>query len=167
VRTRPLLTSIRPGIYIPVWIVCGVIAAVLVSVLDHSNQVIYSRLVKHGVVVKAIVTGTEPSNHNTVFYSFTANGRTFESGDFSDPPNPDASKLKPGDRIHVVYDARDPNVSCACDPHQPAAASAWWRRLIAGLFLASLIAGVLTLNIQRRLDMRRSRRNSPAGRPIL
>jgi hypothetical protein len=102
------LSGIRASVFIPVWIVCGLIAAVLISVADHSNQVIYSRLVRQGVVVHATVTRTEPSNHGAVFYSFVADGRTFESGAASNRPNPDASELKPGDRIHVVYDARDP-----------------------------------------------------------
>jgi len=82
---------------------------------------------------------------------------TFESGGSSGPPNRDASKLKPGDRIHAVYDAQDPTVSCACDPRQLASSSVWWRRLIGGLFLGSIVAAVLTLNIERRLDRRRSR----------
>jgi hypothetical protein len=156
------LSGIRASVFIPVWIVCGLIAAVLISVADHSNQVIYSRLVGHGVVVHATVTRTEPSNHGAVFYSFVADGRTFESGAASNRPNPDASKLKPGDRIPVVYDARDPNVSCACDPRELAASSVWWRRIIGGLFLGSIVALVLTVNIQRRLDRRRGRAHSPA-----
>jgi hypothetical protein len=146
---------IRTSILIPVWIACGVAGAVLLSVLDSSNQTLYSRLEKHGVVVAAIVTSTEPSNHNTVYYSFTARGKRYASGDRASPPNPDASKLAPGDHVHVVYDVRDPNYSCACDPRGSAKPSAWWRRLLGGLFLGSIVSVVITLNIQRMLHKRR------------
>jgi hypothetical protein len=49
------LSGIRASVFIPVWIICGLITAVLISVADHSNQVIYSLLVGHGVVVHATV----------------------------------------------------------------------------------------------------------------
>lgn len=161
-RATAQLTSLRPGVFIPLWVVCGLIAAVLISVMDHSNQVFYSRLIERGVVVDARVTRTEPSEHDTVYYSFPADGKTFESASPADSPNPEASQLKSGDRLRVVYDARDPHASCACDPRQLAAPSAWWRRLIAGLFLGSIVAVVLAMSLQRRLEVRRSARDRGA-----
>jgi hypothetical protein len=140
-----------------IWLACGIVAALGISALDSSNQRAYSELEQHGLVVQATVTATDPGNRNTVYYSFIAHGQTYESGDRAWPPNPEASQLKVGERIHVVYDSRNPNVSCACDPHQAAAPSAWWRRLIAGLFLGSIVAIVLTIRITKGRDWRPTR----------
>ncbi|MDQ1674794.1 MAG: hypothetical protein QOC98_3356 [Frankiaceae bacterium] len=97
------------------------------------------------------MTGTRPRDHNTVVYSYEVGGRTYADGSFAHPPNPEARELSVGDRIHVVYDARDPSVSCACNPRDEAKASQWWRRLIAGLFLGSLVSLVIVLNLEPRL----------------
>ncbi len=151
------LSGVRLGVaFLLIWLGCGVIGALLISAMDHSNQALYSRLEHHGVAVNAVVTGTQPSNHNTVFYSFVADGRTYSSSDVSWPPNPEASQLAVGDKVYVVYDARDPNVSCACDPRAAAVPAQWWRRLIAGLFLGSIIAVVITrrLFVSRRVASR-------------
>ena len=154
-------TDIRASIFVPTWIVCGTISALIIFVGEQSNDAFYSRLEKHRVVVKATVTRTEPSNHNTVFYSFTAGGKTFASSSGDDPPNPLA--LKPGERIHVVYDAGNPSYSCACDPRAETASSVWWRVLLSGLFLGSIVAVVLTVVIQRRLDTRGAHGNAQVG----
>jgi hypothetical protein len=140
----------RGVVFVAVWLVCGVLAALLISVVERPNQALYSRLQRHGVVVAARVTRTEPTNHNTVYYSFVSGGRRYLSSDRSDPPNPIASRLAPGDHVHVVYDALDPSVSCACDPRREASSAQWWRQLIGGLFLAAIVAVVVTLGIERR-----------------
>lgn len=137
--------------WIGIWLGCGVIAAVAIGLLDHSNQADLHRLDRYGVVVQARVTGTRPRDHNTVVYSYEVGGRTYADGSFAHPPNPEARELSVGDRIHVVYDARDPSVSCACNPRDEAKASQWWRRLIAGLFLGSLVSLVIVLNLEPRL----------------
>jgi len=156
------LTGARLGlVFVGVWLVCGAVGALMITALDYGNQKVYSQLEKHGVVVDAVVTGTEPNNHNTVFYSFLANGRRYSSGDRSWPPNPDASQLTVGGRVYVVYDRRDPSVSCACDPHKTARPLRWWRGFIAGLLLGSVAALVITLGIRRRID-RESRFAKPA-----
>ena len=154
-------TSIRASVFLPTWILCGAILALIISVAEKPNQGFYSQLEKHGVAVKGTVTRTEPSNHDMVFYAYTADAKTFESSSAAGPPNP--STLRPGERIHVVYDARDPSVSCACSPRAEGASYAWWRLVLIGLFLGSIVAVVLTVNIQRRLDVRGGRGNGQVG----
>ncbi len=159
---RPGLHGVRLVlIFIGVWIVCGAFGALLLIGLDYRNQATYSQLEQHGVAVMARVTGTEPANHNTVLYSFVANGKTYSSGDRSELPNPYAGQLSVGDRVHVVYDRLNPTVSCACDPHRAAAPSRWWRRLLAGLYIGSVIAVVITLGIRRRREREGAGPNAP------
>src|SRR3954447_18163765 len=137
-------------LWVGVWIVCGLVATAGITALDYSNQKQFSALKERGVVAHATVTRTDPGNHNTVYYSFVANGTVYNSGGPSDPPNPVASQLSPGQPLHVVYDSSDPNVSCACDPYDEALSNVWWRRILAGMFLASVISVVITANIVRR-----------------
>lgn len=111
---QALPDDIRPRIFFPVWIVCGVVCAVLISIADSGNQNLYTRLERDGVVVSAVVTRTEPSNHGIVYYRFDADGRTNFSAAPADSPNPLVEQIKPGDHLHVVYDLRDPEYSCAC-----------------------------------------------------
>jgi hypothetical protein len=114
---------------------------------DASNQRLYARLNEHGVVVNAVVTDTYLQNHNTACYSFIAGGVSYGSCDFLDPPNPPASELAVGDSLYVVYDATDPNYSCACDPYQ--LATAWWRCLLLGVGVGCAAALLITLGLQR------------------
>jgi hypothetical protein len=59
-------------------------------------------------------------------------------------------QLEPGDRLHVVYGAPDPGYSCARNPKELAKSSAWRRRLIGGLFLASIISLAIAASINAR-----------------
>lgn len=162
---RSLPDDIRPSIFFPVWIVCGVACALLISIADSSNQALYTRLERHGVTVSAVVTRTEPSNHGIVYYRFAADGRTHSAADSADSPNPPVEQIKPGDRLHVVYDGRDPEYSCACDPRELAKASAWWRQLIGGLFLASIIALIIAASVKRAMDRRGKHGTGPVAAP--
>ncbi len=162
---RTLPDDIRPRIFFPVWIACGVACALLISVADSSNQAFYARLERSGVVVSAVVTRTEPSNHGIVGYRFVADGQTHFAAAPADSPNPAVEQIKPGDRLHVVYDARDPKYSCACDPSELTRASDWWRRLIGGLFLGAIVALVLSVSIKRTIDRRRAQVAGPVAGP--
>jgi hypothetical protein len=137
-------------VFVGVWLACGAVASIAISALDHSNQKVYAQLERHGVVVAATVTRTDPSNHNTVYYTFTVDGQTYNSADRAWPPNPEASRLAVGGSVYVVYDSRNPTISCACDPHAAAIPNQWWRRSITGLYLGSVIAVVITISVYRR-----------------
>ena len=50
----------------------------------------------------------------------------------------------------MVYDPMDPNVSCSCDVHEAAVAGEWWRQFLAGMFLGSVIAVVITAWLAKR-----------------
>jgi hypothetical protein len=78
----------------------------------------FRALAEHGQRISATVTRVEPQNHNTVYYKYYAEGRPYDSDGNAWPPNPEARDLKPGDKILVVYDVRNPGVSCACNPQE-------------------------------------------------
>jgi hypothetical protein len=122
-------------LFLTVWVGCGLIGSAVIWGADYRNQRLYSTLGERGVVVGAVVTATDPGDHNRVFYSFFAGGTAYSSSDSSWPPNPLARELAVGDELYVVYDSANPNASCACDPHKAAVAGEWWRNLIGGMFL--------------------------------
>ncbi len=140
-----------------IWAVLTAAVFALIAALDGSNQQRYEALIHHGSTTKAIVIGTDPSNHDTVSYSFSVAGQRYSSSDRSDPPNPPAGLLRVGQAITVVFDVRDPNVSCACNPRDGAAGGRWWTRLFAGAFVSSVVAVLLTLRLHRRWTSRSPR----------
>jgi len=137
-------------VFVGVWLACGAVVSIAISALDHSNQKVYVQLEKRGVVIAATVTRTEPSHHNTVYYTFAVDGKTYNSADRAWPPNPEASRLVVGGSVYVVYDSRNPTISCACDPRAAANPNQGWRRSIVGLYGGSVIAAVITVGVYRR-----------------
>jgi hypothetical protein len=137
-------------IFLLVWLPLGVIGAVAISALDHSNQRVYRALNEHGVSTQATVTRTRPSDHDSVSYEFTVNGEQFTGSWTSDPPNPSASELSVGGPVFIVYNSEDPTTSCACDPRASASSNVWWRLALDGLFISSVWAVVITAVIARK-----------------
>lgn len=133
-----------------VWTVLTVLAATVMGALDWSNQQRYLALIHHGATISATVTRTDPADHNSVYYTFSTGGERYSSADSSEQPNPSAGALRVGQSLAVVYDVRNPNVSCACDPRDGARAGAWWRQLLGGAFVSSVVAVVITLGRRRR-----------------
>lgn len=143
-----------------VWLLLSVAGTGLLVAVDSGDQSKYARLVHHGVVVVAQVTRTAPSNHDTVYYTFVVDGRTYASSDATNAPNPDASHLSVGDPLHVVYDRGDPRVSCACDPAK--LRMAWWQYGIGALWVTSIVSVATTFGI-RRLGRRWHASAGPIG----
>jgi hypothetical protein len=75
----------------------------------------YGALSSHGVPAQAAVTTTDAQNHNGICYGFTVGTREYQSCGTSD--DYDASQLRHGQLIHIVYDTKNPETSCSCqDP---------------------------------------------------
>ncbi|WP_190867732.1 DUF3592 domain-containing protein [Actinomadura sp. RB99] len=124
-----------------IWLIVGAFFYVVISTVDHSNHHLYAVLDKRGVHARATVTRTAPNDHNTVYYTFTVSGTIYSSSDLADPPNPDASHLHVGDQIQIVYDIRDPHLSCACDPHAEKPYDQLFPVIVA-LFSATFFVGI-------------------------
>jgi hypothetical protein len=60
------------GTFVCIWLLCGVIGAVVISALDSSNQTLYSELEHHGATATAVITATDIQDQGAVFYSFDA-----------------------------------------------------------------------------------------------
>ena len=69
-----------------------------------------------GVATSGRVLRPLPDQHNQVLYAYSVNGLTYQAQNFSEAPNPPASRLRPGDNLYVTYDPQKPQVSCACAP---------------------------------------------------
>jgi hypothetical protein len=135
-----------------IWVACAAVATLVIHFgMDTQDRSISNALEKYGVTVEALVTKTDPGDHNTVYYAFTASdGRPYRSASAAEPPNPDASQLRVGDRIHVVYDRRNPHLSCACNPRENYKGTQWWREAFGAFFVTSIIALALTFMVTRR-----------------
>lgn len=104
-------------IFAGIWVVGGTALSLLYVALTFAQEADYAALDEHGIHTTATVTRTTPHQHNTVRYTFEVAGTTYSDGHFAHRPNPDAARLRVGDTIQIVYDARDPRRTCACDPH--------------------------------------------------
>ncbi len=101
--------------FIVVWLVCFIGCWQIVTTSDP-NIVTYREILKNPAYTTGVVTATAPEQHNSVSYTFVANGTTFSGGGFSESPNPDASELRVGGPVSIVYSADLPTFSCACSP---------------------------------------------------
>ena len=100
-----------------VWAVCAVAVAGAVYELSTASNWQGFRLHDHGVSVSATVVKLSPAQHNGLVYQFTAaDGQRYQVGGYADGREGDAAHLSVGQRITVVYDRRNPQTSCYCDP---------------------------------------------------
>ena len=97
-------------------VVGGVLALGLVNVLASSEQRMDVRLASSGSAVDGTVTGSFPLEHGSIEYKFEAAGRSFSGAGHVSGSNPRPAQLRPGDKVRIVYDPTDPQVSCACSP---------------------------------------------------
>jgi Protein of unknown function (DUF3592) len=74
------------------------------------------RMATYPAIADAFITGKTPENHNHVTYRFEINGRTIKNegavGDAYDT-------IAVGDKVRVIYDAKNPGVSVIFDPDRP------------------------------------------------
>ena len=138
------------------WIVLAALATPIIWGLRSGDRSLGTALRDHGVTALGTVTGTDPANHNTVFYRFTARGIVYSSGYFGDGPEGVASQLTVGQRIHVVYDSEDPQQSCYCDARTLTKAADLWRSTLAALFVTSVVSVVATISLTMRRTKGRS-----------
>ncbi len=111
---------------------------------DHQQDV---RLNTFGVAVFGTVTASFPKEHGTIEYVFQASGRTLSAASSVSGPNARPEQLRPGDKVRVVYDRRDPSVSCACSPSEDLAnqqANNWALALFGGFAAAVVVFMTLT-----------------------
>lgn len=132
------------------WVMLSALATVFLVLATAPQRNLHTTLSSHGRATTGTVSQSEPDNHDTISYTFVVGGRGYGETDAALPPNPDASHLHPGDHVHVVYDIRDPNLSCACDPRQLAQGDRFQVLLIAGLSIGAILAAGLMLRRARR-----------------
>ncbi len=110
----------------------------------------YSALTARGVAAVAVVTSTDPQNHNQACYAFQVGGQRYGSCGTSD--DYDSAELREGQAIHIVYDATNPHTSCSC--HGPRARLSSERAFAA--FIGFVLLSVAAL--AGRAAERRARR---------
>ncbi|KAA2254488.1 hypothetical protein F0L68_30370 [Solihabitans fulvus] len=141
--------------FVAAWVLVTA-ALVDLHMTSHPSAVAEQALYEHGIHSEAVVTETEPENRNTVHYEFHAAGQTYARVGSADPPNPLARELSVGNRIRIVYDSRDPNQSCACEPRKYST-----ELDVVGIVIRSTIVAIVvgpTVALVRRARRRRRSR---------
>src|SRR5437660_26372 len=115
-RTKRLWASSRAlllygGSYVVVW--CAFFAFFW-TVESHDRQ-LGDELAAHGVATAATVTQSTPANHDTICFTYEANGNQY-SGCGAADFGKNASQLPSGSQTKVIYDATNPEVYCSCTP---------------------------------------------------
>jgi hypothetical protein len=105
-RNRNLSTSIA--------VYCGVLA--LTTFAFGSNWLRYQRFVENGTKTNGTVTETRCQHHMTFAYSFSLDGRTFQSSGNDGFGNPRCNELRVGDSINIWYLAQAPDQNTAGNP---------------------------------------------------
>jgi len=143
-----------------IWLSLAIVATLLIHVVDSPQQTDFARIAADPADTVGLVTLADPGNHDSFLYRYRAGHRRYTGGSYPQARiQPEAASLHDGQTLSVVYDRRDPALSCACDPRVSADQNHWWQALIGGLFITSIAAAVMTLTAARR----RGRRQTATG----
>jgi hypothetical protein len=113
----------------------------VVTILSADSHRQEAQLAERGAIVIGRVTGSFPTEHGTIEYTYVVDGHTYTGGGRVSGSNPRPEQLRPGDNIRIVYDPKAAHVSCACSPQDDLANE---RRDNLGLALfGGFIAGAL------------------------
>lgn len=112
----------------------------IVRVVESGNRDLSSELKSHGVQTYGVVTAVSPSEHNTVSYSYSVNGRRYGPYYSDDGPQGRVDQLTVGQNIEIVYDSQDPRVSCYCYVSDIDTTSGWKSDISVGVLTASVLS---------------------------
>jgi hypothetical protein len=100
---------------------CGLwlLGAMAISIpLSLINLVSFYHLKYEGVRTTGVVTELQPGNHQAVYYSYDAGGKTYSGIGKAGFGNPEFCCLAVGHKITIYYLPRDPFESCAGFPDE-------------------------------------------------
>lgn len=132
------------------WICAGLVLAAVLWGLQGGERTLGAALTSHGATALATVTAGDPAGQGTASYRYAVGGRTYGTGYVGSGPEGPPSRLVPGERIQVVYDAEHPAVSCYCDVAGLSKAPDRWRTLALALLVTAVPALVIGLGRSRR-----------------
>jgi hypothetical protein len=93
-------------------------ALVIVVPLSRFNLVRFYRLSQVGVKTSGVVTDLQPTNHESVYYSYEADGRAFNGVGRAGFGNPEFCCLKVGQPVIVYYLPNATQESCLGLPNE-------------------------------------------------
>jgi hypothetical protein len=100
--------------YIAVWVTAALVIGLLLGSLNLAR---FSALASDGVKTFGTVFALEPSNHQTVHYTYQAGRATYKGLGTVGEGNPSFGSLSHGDSILLYYAATNPASSALGDPH--------------------------------------------------
>ena len=145
------------ALFAVIWTLLALVATLVIHDLDTPQQNDFARIAAHPITTPGLVTLSDPSNHDSFLYRYRVGQYSYTGGSYPQARvQPEAASLHVGQALSVVYDRRDPALSCACDPGVSADQNHWWQALLAGLFLSSIVAVVATLAAARQVGRRQT-----------
>jgi len=97
------------------WLLGALAIAIPISQI---NLVRFYRLKQNGIRTSGVVTQLQPSNHQSVYYSFEVAGKTYSNIGRAGFGNPEFCCLTVGQNLIVYYLPADPWISCSGIPDQ-------------------------------------------------
>jgi hypothetical protein len=126
--------------WVGIWLVLAAIFALVVGTLFRRP---YDELVSNGVVTEGLIRQKEPDNHQNVHYSYVVGSETYWGiGHGGQGAMPVFEKLQIGQKVLVVYDRRQPTLSCLGDPKQHLK-SANFLTVLAAVLSATFVMAIL------------------------
>jgi len=120
------------------WLVATAATAIAgVAILNVEDAY---HLTTRGSKTEGVVTDTDAANHRVVHYSYSVNQQTYSYGGYSGDIHRQFEDIKPGDKVPVVYDSLNPQVSTMGNPADQ------FRSLTRGVVFISLFPTVLLLS---------------------
>jgi hypothetical protein len=146
-------TGARFGFVVKSYLIYAAVVDVFLLGVTTPAMLRFFQLSRDGVTTTAMVTRTEPLNHDTMTYEYKVGGRTFSGQGTVHDSRRTPNIVSDGDQVDVIYLPSDPAASCQCDPHYQLL-NYIQGSLVGGFFLA--IVGVLQV-LSVRWWIRRSR----------
>jgi hypothetical protein len=109
---------------------------------------------QHGVVTTATITSSAPENHNTICFTYSADGVPYSGCDAAHFGKL-ASELQPGSSTFITYDGTNPAIYCACSA-QGLVKNAREAPIVGALWIGTFLWAVITYQLRRKRASARS-----------
>lgn len=123
--------------WVGLWFVLACLLSALLYVgMSSGDRSLGQRLQAHGVAVTGTFIRNSPNGHGEIEYSYiAADGHRYVATSPAEDPTTPAARTA-GGPVRVVYDSRNPGISCNCDPRQLLKGTGWLSNSVLGAIFA-------------------------------
>ena len=132
-----------------IWLISTVVFAIGGAAALNIYE--YYLLSTRGVQTQGRITDTDPHNHRVVHYEYFVNQKIYKWGGYAGDINRNFENVKAGDKVPIVYDSINPEISCLGNPNNE------FRSLTHGVIFISIFPtlALLSYKIRKNTSQRR------------